>query len=114
MEKTIREMITERSEECRKIDELGPKRASEILVELSSLLSSLNRETTEAHYWLNLKRVELLKEHKTVARAKMVSESLAEWKDWADRVTQGEAVEEMIRSLKYFLRAAERELKEFS
>ena len=35
-----------------------------------------------------------------------------EWKDWMDRLMQREAVEEMIRAVKYYLKAADTERRE--
>jgi len=111
MAQTIREVITEKSLLLRDIDTLGPAQAAKELVELSSLLSSLNKETSDANYWLNIKKMELLKEHGTAAKAKIYAEASPEWKDWNERVMQGKAVEEMIRAIKYYLRAAEEEYK---
>jgi len=48
--KSIREMITEKSSLLREVDKLGPARASEELVELASLLSSLNSEIIEKQF----------------------------------------------------------------
>ena len=117
MAMTIRELIKEKSELLREVDKLGPVKAAEELVELASLLSSLNAETTEKHFILNQKKVELLNGSKfqgkpnSVALAKMLSEATQEYKDWLDRFMQGKALEEMIRSLKYYLRQASEEIK---
>lgn len=112
--KTIRELISEKSALLRDVDKLGPARASEELVELASLLSSLNAEIAEKHFILNQKKIELLQEAKSVSKAKMMAEATTEWKDFIDRVMQREALEELLRAVKYYLRAAERELKEFN
>lgn len=114
MEESIRSLITEKSLEIREIGQVGPHRAAEILVELSSLLSSLNREIVESNYWYNLKKQELLKELGVVGKAKIHAEATQEWRDWQERKLQKEALEELIRSVKYYLRSAESELKEFT
>ena len=111
--KTIRELIQEKSALLREVDKLGPTKASEELVELASLLSSLNAEIVEKHFILNQKKVELLQEAKSVSKARMLSEATIEWKEWIERVMQQKALEELIRTLKYYLRASEREYKEF-
>ncbi len=109
---TIRELISERSIEVRSIEQLNPHRASEILVELTSLLASLNAEIVEAQYWFNIKKQEFFKESGVAAKAKIEVDATKEWKDWQDRVMQGKALEEMIRSIKYYLRNAETENRE--
>lgn len=106
---TIRELITEKSNLLRNVDQLGPDKASEELVALSSLLSSLNKEIVEAQYWYNIKRQELLKEHGTAAKAKIYAEASEEWKQWQDRVQQKDAIVELIRAIKYYLTNAKEE-----
>lgn len=111
---TIREIITNKSAKLRSIDQLGGEEASKELVELSSLLSSINKEISDSLYWLNIKKMELLKEHGAAAKAKIYAEATKEFNDWHERLLQGKAVEEMIRSLKYFLRNLETEKRESS
>lgn len=110
MAQTIRELIKEKSELLRYPDQL--ENPAKELVELSSLLSSLNREISDCQFILNQKRAMLLEECKTVAKAKLMADASPEWRDWFDRITQKEAVMEMIRSLKYMLRSQEEERKE--
>ena len=112
--KSIRETIKEKSELLRSVDILGPGKASEELVELASLLSSLNAEIVEKQFILNQKKVELLQEAKSVAKAKLLSEATNEWREFMERVMQREALEELLRATKYYLRFSERELNEFS
>ena len=108
---TIREMIAEKSALLRNVDKLGAQNAAEELVNLASLLSSLNAEIIEKQFILNQKRSELLIEAKSVAKAKMLSESTQEWKDFMDRVAQREALEELLRAVKYYLRAVGNEMQ---
>jgi len=114
MEKSIRQLIAEKSALLRDVDKLGPAKASEELVELASLLSSLNSEVVERQFILNKKKVELLEEAKSVAKARLLSEATPEWKEFMDRIMQREAVEELLRTVKYYLRAAENEQREFT
>lgn len=111
-DKTIRETIKEKSDLLRDINKLGIGAASEILVELSSLLASLNSEIVEKQFLLNKKRAELLEEHKTVAKAKTLSEASEEWREWYERMMWRDALLELIRSLKYYIRGAIDEYKE--
>ncbi len=113
-DKTIRELITEKSAILRNVENLGPEKASVELVELASLLSSLNSEIVEKQFILNQKKVELLQEAKSVSKAKMLSEATMEYKDWFERYMQGKALEELLGAVKYYLRSAEAEYREFT
>ena len=109
---TIRDLITEKSLKHRDVEKLGPVIAAQELVELSSLLSSLNAEIADTQFALNQKRSELLVEAKSVARARLLAESTPEWKSWFDRVMQRDALLELIRAIKYYLRAMKDEMTE--
>ena len=109
---TLRELIKQKSEECRHPDQLGGHRASELLVELSSLLSSLNTHLGERLYWLNIKKVECLKEFGSAARAKIYAEGSNEWREFSEAKLQQEALIELVRSLKFYLRNLEVEQRE--
>lgn len=111
MEQSIREMITEKSILLRDIDALGPNGASVELAFLSSILSKLNKEIADAQSVFNMKRLELVIEHKTAAKAKIYAEASKEWNDWQQRLVQREAVMEMIAACKYYLRGAEAEMR---
>ncbi len=111
---TIREIITKKSESLRDIDKLGAHNAAVELVELSSLLSSLNKEIVDKQFLLNQKRTELLQEAKSVAKARLLAESTQEWKDFMDRLYQKEAVIELLRAVKHYIRSAGEEYREFS
>jgi len=110
--KTIRETIASKSAELRNIEKVGPIKAAEELVELSSLLSSLNSEIVEKQFIMNQKKAELLLEAKSVAKAKLLSEATIEWKNWFERIMQRDALLELIRSVKYYLRAMSDERRE--
>ena len=112
MSESIREIIAQKALLLRDVDTLGPGKAAEELVALSSILSSLNKEISDCRYWFNLKRLDLLKEHGSFTKATVYAEASQEYKDWKDREVQKDAVVEMIRSVKYYLRGAEQEMKE--
>lgn len=111
MAESIRDIIRAKSEALRFVDQLGPAKASEELVSLSSLLASLNAYIGEKQYWYNMKNQALLLEFGTAAKAKIHAQASQEWKEWNDAVLQKEALEELIRSVKYYLRSAENEQK---
>jgi len=50
MPKNIREIVEEKALLLRDVDGLGPGKASEELVELSSLLASINRECADKRW----------------------------------------------------------------
>lgn len=108
---TIREKIATHAKRLEIVDNLMPPEASQILVELSSLLSSVNAEITKYHYAYNQKKLEIFKESKTAAEAKIKAEATQEWQQWQERVQTGESVTMMVQSLKYLLRRMEEEVK---
>jgi predicted transcriptional regulator len=111
MAKTIREIIKEKSEALRFVDQLGPLKASEELVALSSLLSSLNAHVIEKQFLYNQCREVLRTEKTSASDAKISAEATLEWKEWQEAKQQGKALEELIRSVKYYLRASGEEQK---
>lgn len=112
MPNTIRDLIQEKAGKLRDVDVLGPNEVAKELVELSSLLSSVNKLCGDRRYWLGLKKVELLKEHQSAARANVYAEGTTEFRDWLEAEEQRKAIIEMVRSIKYYLRTQEIELKE--
>lgn len=110
--KTIRELITEYSSQLRDADTLSPSDASIALVELSSVLSSLNAEITRAEYAYNLLLKALRPRFKSVSDARLEAQAQQEWLDVEERKGQKEALVELIRSLKYFHRNALQEKQE--
>lgn len=109
---SIREIISEKLKELQDIDALGANRASEVLIELSSLLASIGKECSDRKYWLNLKKLELLKEHGSAAKAIIHAEGSPEYQQWLEAEEYRKAVIENIRAIKYFLRNQESELRE--
>ena len=110
----LRDIIAYKSNLLREPDKLSPAQAAEELVSLSSLLSSLNAEIVEKKFILNKKKIELLIEAKSVAKADLLSEATEEWRAWYERVMLQDALKELIRSIKYYLREAETERREFT
>lgn len=112
MAKTIRETIDEKLLELRDIDSVGPQRASEVMVELTSLLGSINKEVADREYWFNLKKMQLLKDSGVVGKATIEANASKEYQDWKEGLAYQKAVIDNIRSLKYYLRRAEEEQRE--
>lgn len=107
MEKSIREIITEVSNELRdNLDMLEPIVISKKLIMLSSLFSSLNAHIAkfdaECRYKLN--EIYKKQEKKSVAAAKVEMEALPEWREFNDAKLQAIALTGLIQSLKLFIR----------
>lgn len=109
---TIREIISKKSEELRDIDSLSPTKASEELVSLSSLLASLLKHISEADFWYRIKLKDMLLEHGTAAKAKIHAEASPEWNSVNEAKAQQIALIEMIRSLKFYIKASSEEMRE--
>lgn len=110
--KTIRDIINEKSNALKNVDALGPTKASEELVALSSLLASLNSYIVEKHFAYNLRVQEMRRINKTAADAKIASEASKEWKEWNEATAQKEALIELIRAVKFYLKASVEESHE--
>ena len=108
---TIREEIKKRSERLKDIANIPPLEASEILVEFTALLSSLNAYISEKHYAVNQEKASLLIEAGSVAKVKVLVEATEKWKEFNDALMQRDAMLEMIKALKYHLRALGDEYK---
>lgn len=108
---TLRDLIRECVQELSKIDQIGPGRASEILVKLSSLLASITKECVEARHILSVKKVELLKEHGTATSATIYVEASPEFKEWAERDGLRKDVIEQMRAIKFYIKASVEEYK---
>lgn len=110
----IQKLITEKTKECETELTAGidATAASQRLVQLSSLLASLNAKITDTHFLLNQKKVELLKESKSVAQMRVFAEASPEWKALVDLMNTKEALMELIRAVKYYLKSAMEEYHE--
>src|SRR3990167_2038938 len=111
MEKSIREIITETSDELRKnIDLLDPIAGARKLVELCSLFSSLNRYIAEAEGKYKERLKEIKDTETSSSAAKIKAEATQEYKLWIGAKYEKEALLELIRSLKYFNRAVQEDI----
>ena len=112
MAQTIRDLIKEKASILSDMDAVGTEKASQELVELSSLLASIGKECVDRKAWYAIRKMELLKEHGSAAKATIYAEASSEYKDWLEAEEYRKAVIEMMRAIKYFLRNSETELKE--
>lgn len=103
-ELTIRELVKERQKEVRNKD-LQWERAAEILDELSSLLGNINDEIRQRDVAYNVTLLGFLNSEEKANRAKIKAECSKEYLDKREARDTKEVCLEMIRSLKYYIRA---------
>ena len=107
---TIRELIKERQAEVGKSD-LQPPRAAEILNELASLIGNCNDEIRIRDVEYNQILLRFLASEEKANWAKIKAETSAEYLAKREARDTKEVVIEMIRSLKFFLKAKEEEYR---
>ena len=108
---TIREMIAVIQADIRRRPDLPPSQASEILVELSSLLGNCMAEELAAEMDYNRAFRDLLEQDGTQARAKVRASCTPEYERLRTAKNTITLVESMQAALKYALRVSEAELK---
>jgi len=108
--KTIRERIQDYQEEILRGD-LPPTRAAEILTEISALLGSCNEEITKRDMEYNKILLEWYDKETTANRAKIRANTTPEYEAMRTARNIKELAIELIRSLKFFLKAKEDEFK---
>jgi len=113
MDRTIRIIIDEKRNEIKKANNLYPQRASEIIVELSALIGNINDELLKRQMAFNEKKMFYLAKIKSVAKADVEAQCTEEYRQYQEAKGYRELITEMIRGLKYYLRAVEDE-KSFS
>lgn len=108
---SIRERIQSYQSEIIK-GNLLPGRASEILTELSALLGNINEEITLRDMAYNQVLLNFLESEKTANRAKIKAGTTAEYESMRTARNTEKTAVELIRSLKYYLKAKEEEYKQ--
>jgi len=105
---TIREIVYERQNEIKK-GVFTPTRASEILVELASILGNCNDRIRETDVAYNKELLRWLDSETKANRARIKAECSKEYLDKREARDIKELVVEIMRSLKYYLNNAEEE-----
>lgn len=108
---TIRQMVGEIQGEIAK-GNLMPARAAELLTQLSALLGNISEEITQCDYEYNLVLLQFLENEAKANRAKIKAEVSKEYLAKRRAYNTRDLAIELIRSLKYFLRAQEQEMRE--
>ena len=110
MELTIRERISEYQNEILKGD-LMPDRAAEILTQISALLGNINDRIKDCDIIYSKVLLKHLETQEKANRAKIVAETSQEYDDKRTARNTKELTIEIMRSLKYFLRSKEEEIR---
>ncbi len=107
----MRAMVETMQLECRSSADLLPERASEILVQLSSLLGNINDEILKRDMEYSRILLGCLEKESKANRAKIMAETTAEYEAKQVARNTKELAIELIQSLKYFLKSKEEELQ---
>jgi len=110
MEKSIRELISDFQNEIMAGD-LLPERAAEILTQISALLGNINDRIKDCDIAYSKVLLKHLETQEKANRAKIVAETTQEYDDKITARNTRELAIEMLRSLKYFLRGKEEEIR---
>ncbi len=111
--KTLRDMISEYQNELATGD-LMPERAATILKEISALYGNVLDEVRKRQMEYNRVLKDVYDEEPKANRAKLKAEITPEFEAYLKARDTDKLTLEMIRALKYFLRAKEQEYREAS
>ena len=110
---TIREQIIQYKDKLSSKKELTPEDASKILVELTAIWGNVNSNLIDAQMDFNKIKLKYLDEGTSVAKAEIKAQISDEYKWYQEVKGYSELVKEMIRGLKYYLRACQDELNNY-
>jgi hypothetical protein len=107
---TVRELVRSYQREIANTD-LQPDRAAELLTKLTALIGNVNDEIREADAIYAMHLLQCLDKESKANRAKIVAETSPEYCRKQEARNIKELVVEMARSLKYFLKVKEDEMR---
>ena len=108
---TVRAYIREIQREIRETSDLQPDRAAELLNRLTALLGNVNDEIREADAAYAVVLLGHLESSEAANRAKIRAEITPEYQRKREARDLKELAIELIRSLKYFLKAKAEEMR---
>lgn len=108
---TVRGFIKEIQREVRETADLQPDRAAELLNRLTALLGNVNDEIREADAAFAVVLLKHLESSEAANRARIRAETTPEYGRKREARDLKELAIELSRSLKYFLRAKEDEMR---
>lgn len=106
---TVRELVREMQKEIRDTDDLQPDRASECLNKLAALLGNINEEIRESDMAFNVELLKCLESSEAANRAKIRAQTTPEYLRMREAKDTKDLALEMIRALKYYLKAKQDE-----
>jgi hypothetical protein len=107
---TVREMVAAIQVEVRDTD-LMPERAAQLLAKLTALIGNCNAEIRAADMEYSAVLLEQLQTEGKANRARIVAEMTPAYHRKREARDTKELVVELVRSMKYILRAAEEEMR---
>lgn len=108
---TIRELIRQWQQEIRDTSDLLPSRAADLLTKLTALIGNCNDEIREADHAYAVVLLQYLDADEAANRAKIRAETSLPFVRKREARDTKELVIELVRSLKYFLKAKEEEMR---
>lgn len=108
---TVRERVHSAQREIRDGGELLPQRAAQLLMELTALLGNCFEEIREADHAYAVVLLHELRTAEKANRAKIQAETSPEYERKREARDTRELVQELIGSLKYYLRSLEAEMR---
>ncbi len=108
---TVRAMISEIQREVRDTADLLPSRAADLLTRLTALMGNTNDEIREADHAYAVVLLRFLAADEAANRARIRAETSTEYLRKREARDTKELVIELVRSLKYFLKSKEEEMR---
>lgn len=107
---TIRDLVRQWQREIRDTD-LMPDRAAELLTKLTAIIGNCNDEIRESDHDYSVVLLQCLDADEAANRAKIRAETTDEFSRKREARDTKELVVELVRSLKYFLKSKEEEMR---
>lgn len=111
MSMSVRDLVKSYQREIQQTSDLLPDRAAELLMQLSALVGNVLDEIREADSEYAVTLLHFLDTEKKANRAKIRAEISPEFRRVREARDTQKLIEELTRSLKYFLRAKSEEMQ---
>lgn len=108
---SVRDLIQQMQREIRDTPDLQPDRAAEMLIRLTALLGNTNDEIREADHAYSVVLLQFLDADEAANRARIRAETSLQYVRKREARDTKELVIELVRSLKYFLKSKEEEMR---
>lgn len=108
---SVRELIKQMQTEIRGVSDLQPTRAAELLLKLTALLGNCADEIREADHAYAVVLLQFLDADEAANRARIRAETSLPFLRKREARDTRELAVELVRSLKYFLKSKEEEMR---